>query len=232
MTRPIGAAGDEQGGESGDRELGMDPATGHAIWLKNGRFGPYVEETATPVKRASLPKDWPQAAVDLDRGLRLLRLPREVGPHPSDGAMILAGVGRYGPYVQHNGVYANLPTADEVFDLGINRAVAVLAEKAAGGGRRPRAATARELGAHPVTGEPVRLLSGRFGPYVKHGAINANLPRGADPDAITLDEAVALIAAREGAGDTGKSKLRRGATAKRKAPAKARPARAKAKTKA
>ena len=235
MTRPLGAAGDDQNGEGGDRQLGVDPATGNAIWLKNGRFGPYVEEVATPAKRASLPKDWPPATVDLDRALRLLRLPREVGEHPESGGMILAGIGRYGPYVQHNGVYANLPTADEVFDVGINRAVAVLAEKAAGGGGRSREGGAsRELGAHPVTGEPVRLLAGRFGPYVRHGSTNANLPRGADQESLTLDEAVALITAREGMSPKSKRKPRAAASgAKARAPAKAtaRPAAAKAKAK-
>ncbi|HEY7852202.1 MAG TPA: topoisomerase C-terminal repeat-containing protein, partial [Caulobacteraceae bacterium] len=234
MTRPLGAAGDEQNGETGDRQLGVDPATGHPIWFKTGRFGPYVEETADPAKRASLPKDWPPATIDLDRALRLLRLPREVGAHPEGGGMILAGIGRYGPYVQHNGVYANLPTADEVFDLGINRAVTVLAEKAAGGGRRSRdAGASRELGAHPVTGEPVRLLAGRFGPYVRHGSTNANLPRGADPEALTLDEAVALIAAREGMEPKSKRKPRgaSGAKVRTAAKAKARPASAKAKAK-
>jgi DNA topoisomerase-1 len=198
FTRQIGVS-EEAAAESGDRELGVDPETGNAVWLKVGRFGPYVEELSSPVKRASLPKDWPPAIIDLERALRLLRLPRVVGVHP-DGGDILAGVGRYGPYVQHNKVYANLPTADEVFDVGINRAVAVLAEKAAGGGRRGGSNGAlRELGAHPKTGEPVRILAGRFGPYVKHAAVNANLPRGADPQALTLDEAVALLAAREGA---------------------------------
>jgi len=195
FTRQIGVS-EEAAAESGDRELGVDPETGNAIWLKAGRFGPYVEELSSPAKRASLPKDWPPAVVDLERALRLLRLPRVVGVHP-DGGDILAGVGRYGPYVQHNGVYANLPTADEVFDVGVNRAVTVLAEKAAGGSRGGRSSEAlRDLGAHPKTGEPVRVLSGRFGPY---GAVNANLPRGADPQTVTLDEAVALLAAREGA---------------------------------
>ena len=115
--------------------------------------------------------------------------------------MILAGIGRYGPYVQHDGTYANLPTADEVFEVGLNRAVAVLAEKRAGGRGRPRRrpTALKELGAHPADGEPVRVLAGRYGPYVKHGATNANVPKGADPAGLTLDEAVALSRAREGA---------------------------------
>jgi DNA topoisomerase I len=202
FTRPIAAAQVEGEETPGDRELGQDPATGNTIWLKTGRFGPYVEEAAEKPKRASLPKDWPPAGIDLDKGLRLLRLPREVGAHPEDGGMITAAIGRYGPYLQHNGTYANLANIDEVFDVGLNRAVTVLAEKRAGGGRgaRGESATAlKELGEHPVTGKPVRVLSGRYGPYVKHEGTNANVPKGADPAALTLDEAIGLLAAREGA---------------------------------
>ncbi len=170
-------------------------------------------------KRASLPKDWPPASVDLDKALKLLHLPREVGAHPDDGGMILAGIGRYGPYVQHDGTYANLPNADEVFDVGLNRAVSVLAEKRAGGGRLQRAAAAaiKELGAHPADGAPVRVLAGRYGPYVKHGAVNANVPKGADPAALTLPEAVELLAARADKGPAGRPARR---AAKAKAPAK------------
>ncbi len=200
-TRPIAASEGEAAAGSGDRELGIDPETGNPVWLKAGRFGPYVESAGEgKPKRASLPKGWPPESVDLEKALRLLRLPREVGPHPEDGKMILAGIGRYGPYVQHDGTYANLPNADEVFDVGLNRAVAVLAEKRAGGGRPQRGAgtALKELGAHPADGQPVRVLSGRYGPYVKHGAVNANVPKGADPAELTMDEAVALLAAREG----------------------------------
>ncbi len=206
-TRPIAASEGEAQAGGGDRELGIDPETGNPVWLKAGRFGPYVETaTSDKPKRASLPKGWPPEAVDLEKALRLLHLPREVGAHPEDGKMILAGIGRYGPYVQHDGTYANLPTADEVFDVGLNRAVSVLAEKRAGGGRPQRGATAalKELGPHPADGEPVRVLSGRYGPYIKHGAVNANVPKGADPAELTMDEAVALLAAREAAGGGGK----------------------------
>jgi DNA topoisomerase-1 len=201
FTRPIAASEAGENETPGDRELGVDPASGHTIWLKSGRFGPYVEESAQTPKRASLPKDWPPASLDLDKALRLLRLPREVGKHPEDGAVILAGIGRYGPYVQHSGTYANLASADEVFDLGLNRAVAVLAEKRSGAGRGARGATAealKELGAHPVSGKPVRILSGRYGPYIKHETINANVPRGVDPAAVTLEDAIALLDARSG----------------------------------
>ena len=204
FTRPI--AGSQNGEEEtpGDRELGVDPASGHAIWLKTGRFGPYVEESADKPKRASLPKDWPPAGIDLDKALRLLRLPRDVGAHPHEGGMIVAGIGRYGPYVQHGATYANLATADEVFEVGLNRAVAALAEKRSGQGRGARGGEAatptRELGLHPVSGKPVRVLSGRYGPYVKHETVNANVPKGADPATLTLAEAVLLLAAREGRG--------------------------------
>ncbi len=201
FTRPIAAAEADADKPSGDRELGVDPLTGATVWLKVGRFGPYVEEAGAAPKRASLPKDWPPDGVDLERALRLLRLPRSVGQHPENGQDILAGIGRYGPYVQHGKLYANLPSADEVFDIGLNRAVAVLAEKRSGVGKGSRASggTLRELGAHPATGEPVRLLSGRYGPYVKHQSVNANIPRGAEADSVTLAQAVELLAAREGA---------------------------------
>jgi DNA topoisomerase I len=148
--------------------------------------------------------------VDLDKALRLLRLPREVGRHPDDGQVILAGVGRYGPYVQHGGTYANLANVDEVFDVGLNRAVSVLAEKRAGGpGGRSRGEplALKELGVHPTDGEPVRVLQGRYGPYVKHGTVNANVPKGADPAALTLEQALKLLSEREARG----SKPRRGA---------------------
>ncbi len=223
FTRPIAGSQSEDAGENGDRDLGIDPVTGHAIWLKSGRFGPYVEEAAATPNRASLPKDWPAPSIDLDKALRLLRLPREVGAHPEDGATIVAGIGRYGPYVQHNGTYANLTSADEVFDVGLNRAVAVLAEKRAGGrGERGAATALKELGPHPATGKPVRVLSGRYGPYVKHEATNANVPKGADPAALTMDEAVALLAAREGkpGGKPKRPAARKSAKAKKPTPKK------------
>jgi DNA topoisomerase-1 len=198
-TRPIAGGAAEEQAETADRELGIEPATGATVWLKSGRFGPYVEAASDKPRRASLPKDWPPAAMDLEKALRLLRLPREVGPHPEGGAVILASIGRYGPYLQHSGAYANLGSTDEVFEIGLNRAVALLAEKRAGAGKGRGASTPlRELGDHPQTGKPVRLLSGRYGPYVKHESVNANLARGADPQTLTLDAAVVLLAAREG----------------------------------
>ncbi|HLK23747.1 MAG TPA: type I DNA topoisomerase [Caulobacteraceae bacterium] len=220
-TRPIAAGEAENGGDAGDRELGVDPRTGESVWLKSGRFGPFVETAGDgKPRRASLPKDWPPQGIDLDKALRLLNLPREVGVHPVDGGTILAGIGRYGPYVQHNGTYANLANADEVFEVGLNRAVAALAERKAGGGRSQRTAPAaiKELGGHPTDGEPVRVLAGRYGPYVKHGQVNANVPKGADPATLTMEQAVDLLAARA-AKPTSAKTSRRGA--KPKAPAKA-----------
>jgi DNA topoisomerase-1 len=201
-TRPIAQNDDEANGDNADRELGVDPKTGETVWLKSGRFGPYVEAVGgEKPRRASLPKAWPPAAMDIDKALRLLNLPREVGPHPEDGKPILAGIGRYGPYVQHDGTYANLENPDEVFDVGLNRAVAVLAEKKAGRKNgRGEASSLKDLGAHPADGQPVRVLSGRYGPYIKHGAVNANIPKGKDPQAVTLEEAVALIAERAAKG--------------------------------
>jgi DNA topoisomerase-1 len=206
-TRQLGVSEGDGEAESADKELGINPDTGLAVWLKNGRFGPYVEELAKPdsgdkPKRSSLPKGWIASAMDLEKALRLLSLPREVGKHPDDGKVITAGLGRFGPFVLHDGTYANLENPDEVFDVGLNRAVAILADKRAGGGRPQRGAAAAlaELGNHPEDGKPIRVLSGRFGPYIKHGDTNANVPKGKDPAAITLEEAIALIAERAAKG--------------------------------
>jgi DNA topoisomerase-1 len=229
FTRKFGPPSEEGDTPAGDRELGTDPETGQTVFLKSGRFGPFVQlgEEEKP-KRASLPKGWSPEAMDLEKGLRLLRLPREVGNHPEDGGVILAGIGRYGPFVQHAGVYANLQGVDEVFEVGVNRAVTLLAEKKAGGrGGRGVAAALRELGPHPVDGAPVRILAGRYGPYVKHGAVNANIPGGEDPETLTLETATALLAARAAKAPTkgGKAKSARAtASAKPKAAPKAKPA--------
>jgi DNA topoisomerase-1 len=157
--------------------------------------------------------------MDLEKALRLLRLPREVGLHPEDGKPILAGIGKFGPFVLHEKTYANLPSIDEVFEVGVNRAVDLIATKRAG--RRPgaEAAALKDLGAHPGDGQPVRVLAGRYGPYIKHGATNANIPRGADPQSVTLEQAVALLAEREAKGG-GKKKPARAAKAKAEPKAK------------
>jgi DNA topoisomerase-1 len=214
-TRPLAQPdSDEAAVENGDRELGIDEETGLKVLLRGGRFGPYVQlgEEAKP-KRASLPKTWSPASMDLEKGLRLLRLPREVGLHPEDGQPILAGIGRFGPFVLHSGTYANLTGPDEVFEVGLNRAVTLLAEKrAAGPGRSRGEPTAlKDLGAHPADQQPVKVLSGRYGPYVKHGSTNANVPKGKDPQELTLEEAVLLLAEREAKGGGKKKKPARAA---------------------
>jgi DNA topoisomerase-1 len=201
-TRGFGAAtGVEDGG---DRDLGVDPVTGAPVALKIGRFGPYVETTIPgeeKPKRSSLPKGWSPATLALEQALRLLALPREVGIHPEDGKPISAGLGRYGPFVLHAGTYANVADIDEVFDIGLNRAVVLLAEKRAGkfAGRGAATAPLKDLGAHPETGEPIHVMAGRFGPYVKSGKINATLPKGTAPEDLTLEQALPLLAARAAA---------------------------------
>ncbi len=222
-TRGFGAGANAEGGaEGGDRELGVDPDTGQPVALKIGRFGPYVETTppdAEKPKRSSLPKGWSPASLTLEQALRLLSLPREVGPHPEDGKPISAGLGRYGPFVLHNGVYANLPDIEEVFEVGLNRAVSLLAEKKASRGARGAAAPLKELGNHPESGDPVQVMAGRFGPYVKCGKINATLPKGTEPESLTLEAALELVAAKAAAG--GKKPGAKKAPAKKAAPKKA-----------
>lgn len=218
-TRPVASPSAEDGSaDGGDRELGLDPATGQPVHLKIGRFGPYVETTppeAEKPRRSSLPKGWSPATIDLEKALRLLSLPREVGAHPEDGKMITAGLGRYGPFILHAGTYANVSDIDEVFDIGLNRAVALLAEKRAAGprGRGASAAPLKDLGAHPETGEPVHVMAGRFGPYVKSGKINATLPKGTAPEDLTMDAALPMLAAKADAAPKKKA-------AAKKAPAK------------
>jgi len=133
--------------------------------------------------------------MDLDRALMLLNLPREIGPHPEDGVMVEAGIGRYGPFIKHGKVYANIKEVDEVFTIGMNRAMEELAAKAdrVPGAGRAAAKPLAELGEHPSEGGPVQVLDGRYGPYVKWGKINATLPKDTNPAALTMDEAVTLI---------------------------------------
>jgi DNA topoisomerase I len=201
-TRPLSVPGEGGGAEIGTKKLGEDPETGLEVTLRSGRFGPYVQlgegtEHEKP-KRASLPKSIAPEDVDLDRALALLALPREVGRHPEDGEPIRAGIGRFGPYVQHGKIYANLETGNEVFNIGLNRAVTLIAEKLAKGPRFRRfgADPGRPLGEHPTKGGPVVAKNGRYGPYVSHDGVNATLPRDKTPEAVTLEEAVSLLDAR------------------------------------
>ncbi|GAB4519551.1 MAG: type I DNA topoisomerase [Amphiplicatus sp.] len=225
-TRQLSAAENGENGEAqADRALGVDPETGEEAFLKIGRFGPYVQlgeqdkDSGEKPKRASLPRGWNPDDVDLEKALLLLSLPRVVGPHPEDGEAIEAGIGRYGPYVKHGKTYANLPSVDDVFEVGLNRAVALIAEKRANPrGARAGAKPLKELGAHPDTGEPVNVMNGRYGPYVKSGKINATLPAGVDPQTVTLEEALVLIAAKQK--KPTKKKATKKAAAKKKAATK------------
>ena len=203
FTRQLADGGDKAAtaGSEG-KVLGTDPTTGLEVSLRVGRFGPYVQlgdAGEEKPKRASIPKGTDPENLDLDQALALLALPREVGLHPETGKPIVAGFGRFGPYVQHDGKYASLSGPEEVFSVGINRAVSLLAEKAAGGGRRG-VTVIKALGDHPELGGKIEVLSGRYGPYVKHGKVNATLPKDRNPEQLTMAEAVELIAAREAKG--------------------------------
>ena len=204
-TRPI--SGGDEGGSVDGRTLGQDE-NGLEITLRAGRFGPYVQrgeasEEAPKPPRSSLPKGWTPEGVTLESALQLLGLPRQIGAHPADGVMIEAALGRFGPYVKHGSVYANVADIDEVFTIGMNRAVEVLAQKATRGGRGAAAAPLRELGAHP-DGGLVQVMPGKYGPYVKWAKVNATLPKELDPETVTLDEALALVAEKAGKGKPAK----------------------------
>ena len=215
--------GDAENGEAaatpGDTALGTDPDTGLPVCLKSGRFGPYIQlgEGEKP-KRASIPSKTDPAAINLEYALKLLALPRQVGLHPETQKPIMAGFGRYGPYVEHDGKYVKID-ADEVFTIGQNRAVTVIAEGNTGGqGRAARTSTPiKVLGEHPELGGKIEVLSGRFGPYIKFAKVNATIPKNIAPEAVTLEEAVRLIAAKMENGGS-KTKARGNAkTAKPKA---------------
>ena len=224
FTRPLGAT-DEAPAAEGDGSLGEDPASGETIYLKDGRFGPYLEMAVAgeeKPKRSSLPKGWAKDTINLERAIKLLSLPREVGPHPEDGEMIEAGLGRYGPFVRHGRTYANVSDIEEVFDIGLNRAVTLIAEKKAGGGRGATSEPLKELGEHD--GDQVRVMKGRYGPYVKWKKVNATLPKGLAPEDVTLEKAVELIQERAAKGGKKAARKTAKAPAKKAASGKKKPA--------
>ena len=205
--------------------MGSDPDSGLEVFRKTGRFGPYVQlGDGKEAKRASIPKDLPD--FDLDWALRLLSLPREIGPHPETGNMITASIGRYGPYLAHDGKYAKLGGTRDVFETGMNAAVTLLAEAAnrGAGGGRAKAEPLKTLGAHPTSGGEMKVMPGRYGPYVTDGTTNATLPRDVKPEDVTEAQAIELIDARAAKGPPKKK------GARKKAPAKKAPAKKKAKT--
>ena len=199
VLAPTGAESAE-GDRPGVRVLGEDPQTGEEITLRNGRFGDYVQEgEGDKPKRSSLPRGLSADDVTLEKALKLLALPREVARHPTSGEPILAGIGRYGSYVQHGKTYANLGRDDDVLEIGANRAIDLIVAKESGAGARFGGGAARVLGEHPEGGA-VSVKQGRFGPYVNHGKINATLPKGTDPASLTLGEAVELLKAKAAGG--------------------------------
>jgi DNA topoisomerase I len=216
FTRQIGQKNGEGGGQP--VEIGVFPDTGEMITLRSGRFGPYVQlgEGEKP-KRASIPKGTDQSNVDLELGIKLLSLPREVGKHPETGEPIYANFGRYGPYVQHEKQYASLESPEDVFTIGLNHAVTLIAERKAKGFKRRGPEPLKELGPDPTSGETIKVMKGRYGAYVTDGSTNATIPGDGDPNTITLAEASALIAARVAKGGGKKKK------AKKAAPKKAAP---------
>jgi DNA topoisomerase-1 len=227
-TRPLAADSEA----SADRVLGQDPETGRDVIVKAGRFGPYIQlgeqkdyaEGEKP-KRAGIPKNISPSDIELDLALKLLSLPREIGLHPESGQPITAGLGRFGPFVKHEKTYASLEAGDEVFDIGLNRAVTLIAEKVAKGpsGRRFGADPGKPLGDHPTLG-PVAVKNGRYGAYVTAGGINATIQGEKTLDTITLAEAIALIderAAKGGGSKRGTKKTAKPAKASAKTTAKA-----------
>ena len=231
-TRQFSAAtdGSAESQSPDGKLLGTDPETGLPVTVRSGRFGTYLQlgdqkdyDEGEKPKRSSIPKGIDAATIDLEKALQLLRLPREVGVHPETGNMITAGLGRYGPFILHDGKYANLDGIEDVFSVGINRAVAIIAEKAAGGGKsrfgRAKPTALRTVGDHPDGGK-IEVFAGRYGPYLKHGDINATLPKSKDPATVTLGEAVEIIAERVAKGG-GKPPRKAKAPAKKPTPKKA-----------
>ncbi len=207
--------------------IGTDPETGQNVTRRIGRFGPYLQlgeavEGGEKPKRASIPKGSNASAIDLEQALKLLSLPREVGQHPETHTPIVSNFGRFGPFILHDGTYANLKDPDDVYTIGLNRAVVLLAEKRARGpSNRSRPGALRDLGAHPDGGK-VEVMGGRYGAYVKHGKTNATIPKEIKPEEITLEQALGLIAERGGktaAKPAKKAAKKAAAPAARKSPA-------------
>jgi DNA topoisomerase-1 len=213
FTRVLSPTGAEsgEGDRPGVRVLGENPETGLEVTLRSGRFGDYVQEgeaekgSEEKPRRSSLPRGLKPDDVTLEKALALLALPREVAHHPTSGEPIVAGIGRYGAYVQHGKTYANLGRDDDVLEIGGNRAIDLIVAKESGAGAsRFGGGAGRVLGEHPQGGQ-VSVKQGRFGSYVNHGKINATLPKGTDPASLTLDDAVSLLAAKAaGGGVTGR----------------------------
>ena len=252
FTRKLGIVDPEKDALSGanlnePKLLGTDPVTGKDVTLRNGPYGLYIqlgvpeEGSKEKPKRASLLKGMTPEELTLEKALAILSLPRELGPHPEDKEPVLAGVGRFGPYVRHGAKYKSIPTDESVLEIGMNRAIALLAEAKAPGRGRAAMKPLRVVGNHPADNAPVELYEGRYGMYVKHGGINATVPNDLKPEELTVEQAVTLLNERAAKGGK-KPKLARARKAapvaandagekpkKKKAPAKKKAVKAKAK---
>lgn len=223
-TRRFAQPGADGSDPAEDGVMGQHPETGEDIHRKSGRFGPYVEmEEDGKKKRASIPKDLDD--FDLEWAIKLLGLPRIIGAHPETGKEIEAAIGRYGPYLRHDGKYAKLTSTRDVFDTGMNAAVTLLAEAAnRKGGGRGRAEPIKTLGEHPTSGGEIKVMPGRYGPYVTDGNTNATIPKDIKPEDIEAAKAIELIDARAAKGPAKKKRKKaapkKKAAAKKKAPAK------------
>lgn len=180
--------------KEGPKSLGKHPETGEPVYVLSGRFGPYVqrgditEENKKP-KRVSLLKGMKPSDVDFETALSLLELPRTLGEHPETGKDVKAGIGRYGPFVLHDGTFKSLKRTDDVLEIGLDRAVELLKEKSKGRG----SSAIQDLGNHPETDQPIKVMDGRYGPYIKYGKKNISLPKGTEPEKFTMADAVQLI---------------------------------------
>jgi DNA topoisomerase-1 len=213
FTRNLG--GEDDAGEA-RKELGVHPETKQLVLLLRGPYGPYVQlgevvegEKAKP-KRVSWPKELPLEQADLAHALKLLSLPRDLGLHPESGKKVIVNIGRFGPYIGHDGKFKSIPRSDSIFDISLDRAEELLAQAKTGGNT-----VLRTLGEHPDDKAPVEICSGRYGPYARHGKVNATLPKDLTPEAVTLEEALELIVAKVAKGSTGKAKSTRKPGAKK-----------------
>ncbi len=222
----VSAAQELLSAPSGDRLLGTDPATGAEVLAKAGRYGPYVTSVGTDgdsSRTASLLSSMSLETVTLEEALPLLRLPRVLGPDPADGEEVVAGNGRYGPYVKKGGDFRSLTSEDQLFTVSLEEALAILAAPKTRRGQRTAATPLRDLGADPVTGKPMVIREGRFGPYVTDGETNASLRKGDDIEGLTDERGAELLAERRARGPAqpkAKAKARRTAAARKPRPAK------------
>ncbi|MPS49806.1 type I DNA topoisomerase [Methylobacillus sp.] len=176
--------------------IGQEPESGKDILLLNGPYGPYLQiglpeaDSKKKPKRVSIPKEIPVSSLDMETALKLIALPRDLGQHPETGKKVVANIGRFGPYVNHDGKFKSIPKSESVFDIDLARAVELLTQANAS------AAPIKELGDHPDGTGNIAIYAGRFGPYVQHGKLRATLPKGQEPEALTMEQALELLSAK------------------------------------